>query len=352
MAKPRIIIADTDANYVIPLQLKFVEDFFEKVDLEIITEKEYFEELFSTPQRADILIISEELYDQTIQRHNVSHIFLMTEQYEEEQTMDLNVNCIFKYTSIKEIFNEIIGKSAEALNVSVDTKKETQIILVYSASGGVGKTTVAMGLSACLTQNYKKVLYVNAGYLQSFQYMLENKSPISATDVYGKFNMSNNNVYADIKHVIRKEIYSYFPPFKAALMSVGIKYGMFEKLALSAKDSCDYDFIVIDADVSFDEDKVKLMSIADRVIVVTEQTEAAVYATNALIANVNGISEEKYIFVCNKFKKDQYNALISPKAMVKFTINEYIEHFGRDGFVTNEMLANNTDIRKVAFWLL
>ena len=31
MPKPRIIIADIDANYIIPLQLKFVEDFFEKV---------------------------------------------------------------------------------------------------------------------------------------------------------------------------------------------------------------------------------------------------------------------------------------------------------------------------------
>ena len=29
MAKPRIIIADTDISYVIPLQLKVVEDFFE-----------------------------------------------------------------------------------------------------------------------------------------------------------------------------------------------------------------------------------------------------------------------------------------------------------------------------------
>ena len=51
MAKPRIIIADTDISYIIPLQLKFVEDFFEKVDLEIVTDNEYFETLFSTPQR-------------------------------------------------------------------------------------------------------------------------------------------------------------------------------------------------------------------------------------------------------------------------------------------------------------
>lgn len=95
MAKPRIIIADTDISYVIPLQLKVVEDFFEKVDLEIITDKEYFETLFSTPQRVDILIVSEDLYSQAMQRHNIAHTFVMNEQYEEEQTADLNVNHIF-----------------------------------------------------------------------------------------------------------------------------------------------------------------------------------------------------------------------------------------------------------------
>ena len=32
MAKPRIIIADSDVNYVIPMQAKFAEDFFENAD--------------------------------------------------------------------------------------------------------------------------------------------------------------------------------------------------------------------------------------------------------------------------------------------------------------------------------
>ena len=113
MAKPRVIIADTDYNYIIPLQLKFVEDYFEEVELEIITDEAYFEALLATPQRAEVMIISEELYSLAIRRHNIAHIFLMTEQYEEDQTADLNINRIFKYTSIKEIFNEITGKSAD-----------------------------------------------------------------------------------------------------------------------------------------------------------------------------------------------------------------------------------------------
>ena len=32
MSRPRIIIADTDVNYIQSLQLKFIEEFFEKIE--------------------------------------------------------------------------------------------------------------------------------------------------------------------------------------------------------------------------------------------------------------------------------------------------------------------------------
>ena len=54
MDKPRVVIADTDENYIQSIELKFIEDFFDKVQLEIITDQEYFERLFMTPQSADI----------------------------------------------------------------------------------------------------------------------------------------------------------------------------------------------------------------------------------------------------------------------------------------------------------
>ena len=241
MARPKVIIADEDANYIVPLQFKFVTDFFNKIDLEIITDRAYFDDYFSKPQNAEILIVSEELYDSFLQRHNIQNIFVMMEQYDEGGTGELNVNQIFKYTSIKEIFNEIIGKSAGALNVAAVEKKETQIILVTSAAGGVGKTTVAMGVAACLVQNYKRVLYIEAASLQSAQYMLENDTPISSPDIYTKLLNPSDSIYADIKHVIRKEVFSYIPPFKAAIMSVGLSKNIYMDIAVSAKKSGEYD---------------------------------------------------------------------------------------------------------------
>lgn len=352
MAKPRIIIADTDVNYIIPLQLKFVEDFFEMVDVEIITTEEYFDTLFSAPQRADILIVSEDLYSQAMQRHNISHIFVMNEQYEEDQTADLNVNHIFKYTSIKEIFNEITGKSADVLKIKTGAKQETQVVLFYSASGGAGKTTAAIGVSASLTKNYKRVLYINAARLQVFQHMLENHSAITAADVYAKLATADEDIYSSIKHVIRKELFSYVPPFKAALMSLGLKYSVFEKIILSAKRSGEYDFIIVDADVTFDEDKALLLNLSDKVVIITNQSLVSVLATNILVTNINGASADKYIFICNDFNKEEDNALISPNVTLKFSVSDYIDHFNHYANMKPDDLSKESSIQKTAFLII
>ena len=160
------------------------------------------------------------------------------------------------------------------------------------------------------------------------------------------------NIYEEIKHTIRKERFSYLPAFKAALMSLGIKYTIYEQIALSAKKSGDYDVIVIDAENTFDEDKTRLLDIADKVILVTEQSLNAVQATNALISNINGSGTEKYMFVCNKFKKEDYNAFIAPELKIKFIVNEYIDIFNVNGTVKGEELSQSNGIKKVSFLVI
>ncbi len=352
MVKLRIIIADTDVNYILPLQFKFATDFFDKVDLEIITDKSYFNTLFSSPQKADVLVISEDMYDHSLQRHNIGNIFLMTEQYEDNQNDDQHINRIFKYTSIKEIFNQIIGKSEILPKVSAYEKKETQIILVYSACGGVGKTTIALGAAACLTENYKRVLYINAGRLQSFQRMLDNKGAIVSSDIYGTLADTGYNAYNEVKSTIRQELFYYLPPFKAALISLGLDYSVYERIAQGAKKSAEFDYVIVDADSSFGEAEASLISIADKVILVTRQNENSVFATNLLVDSISDINNEKYIFVCNDFDKESENAIISANTPAKFAVSDYVEHIFNYDKLTASDLANEGGIQRVALLMI
>ncbi|MCA1054924.1 AAA family ATPase [Rossellomorea aquimaris] len=346
MYKPKIIIADTDEKYITSLQLKFVEEYFDKVNLEIVTDEGYFEDLFSKPQNVDILVVSEGLYSTALQRHNIKHTFIMTEQYEKEQTSDIAIVRIFKYTSLKVIFNEIVGNSSRVLQTS-DEQKDCKIILVYSASGGVGKTTLSLGMSHGLTKSYKRVLYINAGRLQYFQRVLKNQSAITSSEVYLKLATADDHIYPEIEHVIMREDFHYLPPFKASLMSLGLPYSIYETIAQSAKASKEYDYIIIDADPTFDEYKANLIGIADKVVIVTKQNRSSVHATNILVDNIDGVDSEKYTFVCNDFDREKENALISPD--IRFTVNDYISHFEYYDQMRCEEFSKDSGVQRLSF---
>lgn len=349
MAKPRIIIADTDYRYIAPLQLKFAEAYFDKIDLEIISDRDFLHTIMESPQKADILIIAEELYDSDFLRHDIGNIFLMSEQLESEETAPLGISRLFKYTSIKEIFNEITGKCSDILDASGTVKKRSQIIVVCSAAGGTGKTTVAMGVAACLTKNYKRVLYINADRLQSFQRFLENKNPISSPEIYAAINRGGDGLFEEIQHVIRREIFSYLPPFRGAIMSLGVNFGVYCQLAEAAKKSGKYDYVIVDANTGFDEDMASLLKVADKVMVVTGKNAAAIYATNLFVSNVNGISSEKYLFICNDCAGEEDAA---PSPDERYTVSEYIEHFpDYDGMKCEDYVKIN-GMQKTAFLMV
>lgn len=344
--KPRIIIVDTDINYIIHLQQKFIEEYFEEIELEVITDIDYYHKLFSSPQKADILILAEELYTSNVQIHNIKNIFLMTEQNTDNNIP--NVNSIYKYTSIKKIFNVIIGKSFSAFSTSNAKKNEAKIILIYSACGGVGKTTIALGLSAVFSNDYKRVLYLNAARLQSFQTLISNVSPLSNPTAYSKLANGSDNIYFDIKSEIRNEGFNYIPSFRASLSSLNIKYSVFKNIALSARQSGDYDYIIIDADAVFDDDKTKLIDIADKVIIVTRQSKASVFATNALVSNINGANGDKYIFICNDFDTEKPNMLLSTDIANKFNVNDYVKHLSHCEELTAKDLAQEKEFQRIA----
>lgn len=352
MARPKVIIADEDASYIVPLQFKFVTDFFNKIDLEIITDRAYFDEYFSRPQNAEILIISDDLYDSSLQRHNIQNIFVMMEQYDEGSTGELNVNQIFKYTSVKEIFNEIIGKSAGELNVATVEKKETQIIVFTSGYGGAGKTTISRNVALCLANNYKRVLYVNNGSLQSFQFEFNNTTKLLINDIRNKLYDKKNDLYMELKHLLRTEGFTYLPAFKTSLMSIGLSKVFFNNFVEDAKKSNEFDYIIVDLESVYDESMIKFFDSSEKVVIITEQKHSSIEATNDLIANISMHGEDKYVFVCNKFDKEKDNALIDSKQKINFTISEYVDYIDDEYLKNIEYSSKNIGMRKVSFLLM
>lgn len=351
MKKPRIVIADEDYGYISSLQLKIVEEMFDKIELEIITDKDFFSALFRTPQAIDILVVSEELYSDLLIKHDIAQGFILTEDVE---TIDCgrNFTPIYKYSSVKEIFSVISGKTSGTLSTGGGEKSGPRMILVTSAIGGVGKTTIAMGIASVLAKHMKNVLYINNDYLQNFQALLINQTPISDMETYMHLASNENQEFQCIKHLIRTEDFSYVPPFKSALLSLGINHGVGLKIAKQAIAEGMYDYVIIDADSTFDVDKMDMFGIADTTIFVTTQNEAAVFALNNLIDNLDLPDKDKFILVCNQFSTEKKNAMIMSESSSSLFTNEYVDKIDDYWEMRTTKFSTNPGIQKIAMMIL
>lgn len=350
MAKFTVILADTDEKFLTPLELKFLEELDDNAELEIITDPEYFKEYFSSPKTASVLVVSEELYQSELQKHNINSIFVLTEDMEEGGTTeDLGINKIFKYTSTKEIYKQVTALSP--INADANKEKETVVVLVYSASGGVGKSTIALGISEALAKSFNKVLYINAQRINSFAHYLSNSSTIPNSAIV-EFTNTSGNLYGRINHVIRNENFDYLPPFSMALASIGLEFSVYCDVVKSAKATKKYDVIVVDTDSAFDKDKADLITAANKVLIVLNQTNNSVCATNALLKNISCNDSEKYYFICNDFKEKESNALMSSYYQQNFIVNEYVRHFDSFDSMSLGDIAKQPDIQKVSYLVI
>lgn len=325
MNKPRVIIADFDVSYVIPLQARFVEEFEDRIDLEIITDKAYLDELFLSPQNVFLLIISERMYREDFARHGIEHIYILTENSAGAEDKEITAKYIFKYTSVKEIFTRVVSTCFRDNGIQNEEDKSTKVVAVCAGKGGMGKTTIALGIAGYLSQNYKRVLYVNVAELQSFQYYMENATPISDGELYVKLRGHSGAVYKEVKSYLRKETCYYLPPLMAPLFSMGLDFSLYTNLIREARESREFDYIIVDVDTGFDENLMNILDMSDRAIFLTEQSYAAAMITNRVAENIGGVGTEKYVFVCNKYDALKENCLVESGIKLKYSVATYID---------------------------
>lgn len=349
MEKPRIVIIDDDFSYVIPLQSKFIYEFMDNVELEVITERDCMQSFFEGLQKIDILIIDQKLYFDEISKHQIKHIFVLGED-EKELKKSNQIYTFYKYTNVTEVFLKIVGVGNLKIPIKTDTRK-SQIVLITSASGGTGKTTIALGMARALSDMYQRVLYIEASHLQTFQYFMDNKEPIESSIIYKKLTKIEKQNYANVRGELRTEHFTYMPPIKAPIMSFGINYNVFGAIAKAARESGEYDFVILDTDSIFDETKAAMMNMADKVMIVTEPNSKSIYSTNKLVQSINNSDAEKYCYICNKYKDEdvpQYKL----QSKMFYKVDDYVNYFEEYDNMNCEKFGLQESIRKLAFLLL
>lgn len=343
MSKLTIIIADEDENYLSPIEIKFLEEIGDVAEIITITDRDYFDEYFSIPRKVDVLIIDKIFYKDYLSKHDINKIFILNETSDE-----IGENEIYKYTSVKDIYDEVIGN----VNLSeeiVNEKKHTNVIMVYSPAGGTGVTTLSLVLAKAIANKHKKVLYLSTENMQSlavYENIEESMSKLLekaiTTQSYDIHTVINNEV------VVRKGI-SYIPPAKQATTVLGIKEENYLNLIAKMKEVNMYDYIVVDTDSELTQNKCAMMALSDKVVIVVAQNEGTVKKTDIFLENIDCSDLNKFLFVCNKYRTDKENNLTNSSMKNQCIVKQYIEYLDN---VDTTKIAETDAIQNFAYNLI
>ncbi len=303
MAQTTIVLADLDAEYLAKLEKSFLDEFGHTAQLSIITDPGYLAEYFTSPRTLDILVINGGLYDQGFAKHNIAHLFLLCEEPPSaEGGAEHPERLIYKYSSAKEVLDHVISRSG----ISHSTKLRAgvaKVLAVYSPVGGAGQTTLAAGLCAVFSRNFRRALYVNLSGLQDFGFLLRGGQRMQP-GVEKTLAAGSQYAYSKVKPLIASEFYDILPPFPASLASLGLAPEHFMHLLEQIKHSGDYDYIVLDTGAGFTADTARWMAYADHVVLVTLVDALSHYKLKVLLQNIDTSDHAKYLLVCNRCTAD------------------------------------------------
>lgn len=316
-----IVLADTDEHYVAQLEKRFIETCQDRANIIIITEEEYLDFFFSTPQNIDILVIQEDLCHYTFDEHSIASIFILTEHISDSP--ETQPPKIYKYTSVKEIYNEIFNGSALKNFHNMLEANTAKSIVVYSPIGGIGKTFTAIGLSVALAKAHMRVLFLSAEPLQTFAFFLTDPKYLD-TSLINQFSAQNNPDAQDPGHSIGHELFDYLLPFPEAASSFAVKLENYQQYMQNIKESGKYDFIVLDLPADFSQDKSAMMAYCDKTVLLLGQHPLEVFKFERFLGNIDCSNTEKFIFLCNKYDGKAKNNILNSSIRTKIAISDYI----------------------------
>lgn len=322
MARPLVVLADPDYTYLAPMELKFLEELGDKIRLEVFTDAASWQEYLEAPHDIEALLVCEQWFGEGVARQNVANSFVLTEEKESDRTSNLAVDYTFKYSSLSLIFGKVVSSSPRLR--SNESTGQAKVLLFFSPVGGSGKTTAALAVAACLRAMYKRVLYVDAEYVQTFLSFVKG-GRVAPPQMAQEMQRMSGDAYDLVRESIESDCIDYLPPLRTGLTAFGIDFSFYLRFIESAKLSGDYDYVVVDTDSSLTAEKVQLLGMADRVTVMVTQDLASRHKVACFLANIDRVDDDKYSFICNDYRSKEPNAFASSGGS-QIELDGFVEH--------------------------
>ena len=291
MTKKNILFVCFDDEYITTIEYKFAQLVDQQANVEFISEENAFHHALSMQKKYDIMILPKgvgvEKFD--IYR-NTKKYYLIDDEVGGNDAVH-----IYKYYSVKNIIEKI---DSTLMNHDMsEGSKGTKVVGVFSVSGGTGKTIASLSIAHKLACAGKRVLYISTVSHQDFSYYLNCGEVLGTAFCY----QCSINVKNALK-IVQQQIINYL------------------------KNNNSYDYIVVELSSELHPDKLVFLKNCDRKIFITTQDMVAVKKLEAFLSNMLDFNQN-LVFICNRYKKEQYDYLSASDALRNYEFSEFIEEY-------------------------
>jgi cellulose biosynthesis protein BcsQ len=266
MKKIHLVIGDEDTKYI-ELFANYIRatEHAGKFSIKLFSQKENMEQYLETQSHINVLLATPAMLPDDIRSisSSVSAGSVIKLEDDRLSSVEVDLPSVYKYQPLNKLISEILaiyydehGKQTSLLGKD----QQSQVVAIYSATGGTGKTTFAVNLCRQIALQGASVFYLNLELMNSTPMFFagDEESDVSSQVLYyAKANPKQ--LVSKIESLKKHDAYSKIDYFDLAVNAeemLDLSEQDVEQLIDGLINTENYNYIVIDLDDAFD-DRVK-----------------------------------------------------------------------------------------------
>ncbi|MCG8538978.1 MAG: AAA family ATPase [Clostridia bacterium] len=328
MSKIHLIIADRDEAYVESIVNYIMNNYSQRFQVSSFTEEQYLlDYLLKNKKNIDILLICPQWYTDLIPREEVSTLIILSDGMMSKEVKNCPV--INKYQKGNRLIGNIINCFAESnpdKYYIVNNEKKAKVVAVYSPLGGIGKTSVAVGLSVKSEERGKSIFYLNLENIQSTPSFFHCESSQNLSNILYYIKEKKKNISLKVEGIrcvdSRYNIRYFLPPDSIVDLNEATPNEI-QYLIHELKISKDYDFIFIDMSSNMDEKNISILKASDQIILLLSQEDIGITKIESFMNELDIFSKRNNIDLSEKM------TIVENKCKAKETLKKEIDLKGK-----------------------
>ena len=210
---------------------------------------------------------------------------------------------ICKYQKVESFYKEILSIYSDVFDgeISKTNDSRSKKIVILSASGGSGCTSCAIALAMSMARRGNKVFYLNLEML-NYGYIFNNEAISTLSEVIYNVKSRRSNLGIKLGALIQEDSSGifYFPSGKTPLEVMELNEEDISLLIGEIDDMGEYDYIIIDTDMVFDNKTYTIINKSNKVVFVLDGSEIGNSKFNYMYKTLGIIEEQHNVSILNK----------------------------------------------------